>query len=258
MPIYFLEKTNQGWIYSRFDPMEPIHHCPNPECLFRVKHGVPATYRADTDSCNDCGSALADGKGFLDTGDFESAQPLEMLCTADGARTDALGKATGEPIVLQRPPGAVSLPTIQLAAGVAIIVVSFYYIHQEHFVALLPAVIGFVFFFLGVNRLKNRDRRVRTVRPFERGFVYQVGEKACGVHYRDIQLATPASNPLRVRAVPVGVLHQLGISFGCEVYWLASFEARGGIKPAETDRFVLWARELAVTVERRNWNKRGE
>ena len=50
----------------------------------------------------------------------------------------------------------------------------------------------------------------------------------------------------------------LGVSFDREIYWLASFEARGGIKPAETDRFVLWARELAEAVERRNWKRRGE
>jgi hypothetical protein len=232
--------------------MESVRHCPNLECPFRARHGVPATFRPDTKTCNDCGSPLAEGKGFLDADDFESARHLDTLCTVDGARKTPLGKATGQPIVLKRPPGAVSIPAIQFAAGVVILVVSFYYLHQRQFIALLPAVLGFVFFFIGVNKLKNRDRRVRSVRPFERGFLYQVGDKSCGVLYGNIRLVTLASSPLRIRAVMVGTLHRLCFSLENVIYWLASFEARGGILPAETDRFVLWARELVQAAERRN------
>lgn len=237
--------------------MEPIRHCPNPECPFRARHGVPATYRADTERCSDCGSALAEGKGYLDRGDLDAAQPLEVLCTIEEPRMDALGKAAGDPIVLKRAPGTVSLPTIHLASGAAIIAVSFYYIHQEQFIALLPAAIGFVLFFLGVDRLKLRDRRVRTVRPHQYGFVLQVGQKSCSVRTRDITLAGLDSTPLRVRAVPVGTLHRLGIALGDQVYRLSSFEAPGGIQPAETDRFVLWARQLTGTVQQYNRSKRG-
>lgn len=231
--------------------MDPIRHCPNPACPHRARHGEPATYREGTGQCSDCGGPLAAGKGFLDGEELATARPLDSLCTEAAEQKDALGKTTGEPIVLKKPPGTVSLPAIQLGLGVLIIVVSFYYIHQRQFVAVLWAVAGFVFFFLGVDRLKGRDRRVRTVQPFEHGFVYRAGETSCSVHLRDIRLATLVSSPMRVRAVPVGTLHLLGISFGQEVYRLTSFEPRGGLVPAETDRFVLWARELAAAAARR-------
>ena len=221
-----------------------VRHCPNPDCDYRAKHGLPAEYQAEIASCPDCGAELVDGKGSFDVADLRSARPLEHICNGSSTEVKNLGKAAGEPIVLQNAPGVISVAVIQLVTGLLIIAVSFYYINQRHFAAVIPALFGFVLFFIGFNRFKQRDRRVSRVRLYQRGFTYQLGEKIIAVLFADIEMASLSDRLLRSRGISIGVLHDLALACRGHVYTLSSFEPQAGLIPRETDRFVLWAKAV--------------
>ncbi|MBW1809094.1 MAG: hypothetical protein JRJ87_12940 [Deltaproteobacteria bacterium] len=226
----------------------PVRHCPNPDCPYRAKHGRPAEYRAGIATCSDCGAELADGKGSFDADDLRSAKPLEDICNSSSTNVKDLGKADGELIVLLNAPGAISLPVIQLVAGLGVLVISFYYINQRHFVAVIPALIGFGLFFIGFNRIKHSDRRARRVRLYQRGFAYHIGEKIIAVLFTDIEMVSLSDRQLRHRGVPIGVFHDLLLACRGQVYTLTSFESHAGLYPRETSRFVLWAKKVVEGV----------
>jgi hypothetical protein len=229
-----------------------VRHCPNPECPYRAKHGIPAEYRPDVTNCSDCGSELAEGKGCFDAEDIRSSKPLEILCGRSSVTVEDLGKAAGDPVVLQDAPGAISVPVIQLVSGAVIIAVSFYYINQRVFVALIPALVGFVIFYMGFNHLKHRDRRQHQVRLHLRGFSYQIGEKTVAVPFEDIEMASLSERQVRAKGMPIGVFHDLVLSCQSKVYTLSSFESYAGLQPRETDRFVLWTNKVIESVKIRN------
>jgi len=227
-----------------------VRHCPNPKCPYRAEHGRPAEYRDDASTCSDCGAELADGKGCFDTEDLRSARPLEELGEQLDTEIDALGDASGDPILLQKAPGSISLPTIQLVSGALVIAVSFYYLEQRHFVAVIPALVGFILFFLGFNRIKHRDRRARRVRLHQKGFAFHIGEKEIAVPFEEIEMAGIGQRALRSKGVTLGVLHDLLLSCCGGVYSLSSFESHAGLQPRETDRFVLWARNVVARAKK--------
>ena len=217
-------------------------HCPNPDCSCLEKHDRPAEYQPGTQTCSDCGTGLNEGKGHFDPAELRSSRPLEVLCGQSPARVGALGKAIGDPLVLQKVPGSLSVPVILVVAGLAIIGVSFYHINRTEFIAVLPALLGLGFFFVGLNRLKAYDRRVRRVQLHQLGLSHQLGDQTVAVPYKLIGLATLEAEGISLRGMTIGTLHQLAISCQGKVYTLSSFEPKG-MPVHETDRFVLWARK---------------
>ena len=176
-----------------------------------------------------------------------SPRPLEVLCGQSPASVGSLGKAIGDPLVLRKVPGSLSIPVIQVIAGLAVIGLSFYYINRTNFIAVLPALVGLGFFFFGLNRLKSHDRRVRRVQLHQRGLSHQLGDQTVAIPYQLIELATLEAERVDIRGVTVGTLHQLTISCQGKIYPLSSFEPRG-MPVHETDRFVLWARKAIERI----------
>ena len=221
-----------------------VRHCPNPDCPYLAEHGVPGEYRPDVSNCSDCGAGLAEGKGHFDADDLRSSRPLEVLCGISSEGMEALGQAEGEPVVLQDAPGSMSVPIIQLVSGLVMIGVSFYYINQEKFAAVIPALFGFLFFYLGFSRLKHRDRRVRQVRLHMLGFSLQIGTETVAVPFKAIEMASLAERAVRARGIPVGVFRDLVLSCQGKVYTLSSFEPHSGLLPKQTAHFIQWAQKV--------------
>ncbi len=230
---------------------EPVQHCPNPACPYRAKHAKPAEYKAGIELCADCGAELAAGKGCFDKDDLCSSEPLDVLCGRPLEDEDALGPAVGKSIPLVRAPGAVSIPVIQLIAGLVMLGVGFWNVHGHRFWGVGLLVVGFVFFFLAVNSLKDRDRRERSIQPHRSGFTYRIGAQGVSVTLADIELASLQQRSVRVRGVSVGVYHDLVLKCAEKVYTLSSFEP-SSLGPTETDPFVLWARGVIATVQGAN------
>lgn len=226
---------------------ESVQHCPNPACPYRARHGKPAEYKPGIELCADCGAELAAGKGCFDNDDLCSSEPLDVLCGRPLEDEDTLGPATGKPIPLVRAPGAVSIPVIQLVAGLAMLGVGFWNVHGHRFWGVGLLVLGFVFFFLAVNSLKHRDRRERLIQPHRSGFIYRIGDQGVSVALTDIELASLEQRPVRVRGFTIGVYHDLVLACAEKVYTLSSFEPNS-LGPTETDPFVLWARGVVSSI----------